>query len=39
MLEIARGVEHMHRLNVVHGNLKSVRFFYHLSSSHGLMFS
>ena len=38
MLEIARGVEHMHKLNVVHGNLKSVRHFHYLHSSHGLTF-
>ena len=25
LLEIARGVEYMHKLDVIHGNLKSVR--------------
>jgi len=29
LLEIARGVEYMHKLNVIHGNLKSVRSFHY----------
>ena len=35
-MEIARGVEIMHKLNVVHGNLKIVCSFLHSYSSHTL---
>ena len=37
-MEIARGVEHMHKLNLIHGNLKSVRFFHYRPFCHGLTF-
>ena len=38
LLEIARGVEYMHELNVVHKNLKIVYSFLHLHSGHALTF-
>ena len=35
-MEITRGVEYMHKSNVVHGNLKIVCSFLHSRSSHAL---
>lgn len=37
-MEIARGVEYVHKLNVVHGNLKSVRYLSCLHYGHELTF-
>ena len=38
LLDLARGVEHMHKLDVVHGNLKAVCPFLYLSIVHVLTF-
>jgi serine/threonine protein kinase len=38
LLDIARGVEHMHKLDVVHGHLRAVCAFTHLHSVQALTF-